>query len=107
LSNLDLFVLSSSSEGFSIATIEAMAAGVPVVATRSGGPEEIIEDQVDGCLVETGSPIALADGILDCLNDSTRAKSMARSAKAKVRNQFSLESMKEQYFALYNKLLEE
>ena len=42
LSNLNLFLLTSSSEGFSIATIQAMAAGLPVIATRSGGPQEII-----------------------------------------------------------------
>ena len=45
LNNLDVFVLSSHTEGFSIACIEAMACGVPVVATRSGGPEQILEGE--------------------------------------------------------------
>lgn len=51
LNNLDIFCLPSTSEGFSIATIEAMACGLPVVATRSGGPEEILYDRKSGVLV--------------------------------------------------------
>jgi glycosyltransferase involved in cell wall biosynthesis len=63
LRGLDVFVLSSRSEGFSIATVEAMAAGLPVIATRSGGPEEIVEHEHTGILVPTQNPVALADGI--------------------------------------------
>ena len=59
LNNLDVFVLSSHTEGFSIACIEAMACGIPVVATRSGGPEQILEGEA-GLLVPTGDPESLA-----------------------------------------------
>ena len=59
-SNIDVFVLPSLSEGFSIATIEAMICKKPVVATKSGGPEEIITDGVNGILIEPGSSDALA-----------------------------------------------
>ncbi|EQD46462.1 Glycosyl transferase, group 1 domain protein, partial [mine drainage metagenome] len=62
LHNLDLFVLSSRSEGFSIACVEAMACGIPVVATRCGGPEEILDART-GILVPAGNPSALADAV--------------------------------------------
>jgi glycosyltransferase involved in cell wall biosynthesis len=105
LSNLDLFVLSSSSEGFSIATIEAMATGIPVLSTRCGGPEEIIQDGIDGYLVEKNSPAALARKITDCLNDSSNLKLVAIKAKRKVKENFALELMIDNYLNLYEKLL--
>ncbi len=52
LASFDVFVLPSLSEGFSLATVQALAAGRPVVATRSGGPEEMIEDLISGLLVD-------------------------------------------------------
>src|SRR5690606_25498155 len=65
----DVLAISSKSEGFSLAAVQAMAAGTPVVATRSGGPEEILTDGVDGILVERRSPEALAYGIRTILED--------------------------------------
>ena len=60
LNGLDMFVLPSTKEGFSLSTVEAMACGIPVVATRSGGPEEIVSDGDSGLLVAAGDAIALA-----------------------------------------------
>lgn len=105
LSNLDLFVLSSSSEGFSLATIEAMAAGVAVIATRSGGPEEIIENTVDGLLVEVNSPLALANTIISSVKDNNSRGMMRENARKKVQAMFSRDSMVKQYLALYKGLL--
>ena len=101
LAGLDLFVLSSSSEGFSIATIQAMAAGQPVVATRSGGPEEIITDGEDGLLVARESPEALADGLARLLEDAPLRQRLAARAVASVRARFDLRAMVEAYQALY------
>ena len=64
LKSLDVFVLSSSDEGFSLSTIQAMATARPVVATRCGGPDGVVEDGVTGSLVSPGDPTALALAIV-------------------------------------------
>ncbi|HSR41280.1 MAG TPA: glycosyltransferase family 4 protein, partial [Longimicrobiales bacterium] len=69
LRTLDVLLVTSSSEGFSLATVQAMAAGVPVVATRCGGPEEIIEHRETGLLADVGDPEALADAVLELAGD--------------------------------------
>jgi glycosyltransferase involved in cell wall biosynthesis len=105
LSELDIFVLSSLSEGLSIATIEAMAAGKPVVVTRSGGPEEIVEDGRTGFLVPPANPDALAERICDVLRAPGRAHAMGLSAQAEVKSRFTLEKMVREYERLYQRLL--
>ncbi len=91
LSQLDIFLLCSSSEGFSIATIEAMAAGVPVIATKCGGPEEIVTHDVNGILVETNNAVAIADVIHKLLTSDTSR--LTTEAKRHVKATFSLELM--------------
>ncbi len=105
INGFDLFVLSSSSEGFSLATVEAMACGVPVVATKSGGPEEILREGVDGILVSRGSPQALAAGIEALWADPAKAKRMARAARARVETKYSLPTMLRRYEELYDRYL--
>lgn len=102
LSNLDLFVLSSSSEGFSIATIQAMAARLPVIATRSGGPEEILRDDVSGLLVERSSAKALAAGLARLLSDAALRERLGASAIEAVRARFDIVPMVAAYRALYD-----
>lgn len=63
LAGADVFVLPSRSEGFGVVLVEALATGMPVVATRCGGPEDIVADDM-GLLVEPGEPDALARGML-------------------------------------------
>jgi glycosyltransferase involved in cell wall biosynthesis len=106
LSELDIFLLCSSSEGFSIATIEAMAAGVPVIATRCGGPEEIITDGINGLLIEKNNPIAIAEAIALLLKDKKRAEALADAAKDYVFSTFSLGTMLDRYRTIYKQLLE-
>lgn len=67
LANADLVVVPSREEGFGLAMVEAMAAKVPVIATRTGGPSEIIEDGVNGFLVECENPHQMAEKILQVL----------------------------------------
>jgi glycosyltransferase involved in cell wall biosynthesis len=73
LANAELFVHPSLSEGFALVVLEAMAAGVPVVATRSGGPEEIVEDGQSGLLVEPAAPPELARAMRRLLTDRALA----------------------------------
>jgi glycosyltransferase involved in cell wall biosynthesis len=105
LSELDIFVLSSVSEGFSLATVEAMAASKPVVVTRSGGPQEIIEDGRTGILVPPADTDALAAEICELLRNPDRADDLALSARAKVRTTFSLDAMVRQYERVYDRVL--
>ena len=101
LSNVDGFLLSSSSEGFSISTIEAMAAGLPVVATRCGGPEEIIEHERTGWLVENGSAEAIAGAIETVVKQPELAQSIAAQGQVEAREKFDIEAMVSQYVQLY------
>lgn len=105
LGDLDVFVLSSISEGFSLATVEAMAAGKPVIATRSGGPEEIIDNDSTGILVPPADADALAGKICELLDDTERASRLATSGRAKAVAAFSIERMVRDYQALYGRVL--
>jgi glycosyltransferase involved in cell wall biosynthesis len=105
LGDLDVFVLSSLSEGFSLATVEAMAAGRPVIATRSGGPQEIIDDGTTGILVPPADADALARKICGLLGNPKLADQLARSGLAKAASTFSIEKMVSDYETVYNNLL--
>lgn len=102
LNNLDVFVLSSSTEGFSIATIEAMACELPVVATRCGGPEEIIRHEQDGILVDVGAAPQLAAAVHRVCEDAGLRNRLTRAARASVLSRFSTESMIRSYQRLYD-----
>jgi len=101
LGQLDFFALSSSSEGFSIATIEAMATGLPVVATRCGGPQEILEHNVTGLLVEINDPQALADQLLQLIQHHSDGQRIASAGKAHAISMFSFASMIDAYRKVY------
>lgn len=105
LADLDVFVLTSSSEGFSLSTVEALAAGRPVVATRCGGPEEIVTDGVDGRLVEPGSPEAVAEAVEEMVGNPENARRMAANGRRTVKREFSVDRMVARYEALYEDCL--
>lgn len=101
LSGIDALAFSSEREGLSMAMLEAMAAGVPVVATRVGGTPELIEPGVTGILVPPGQPQALADGLLTVLRSPDQAQGLRRAARERVRARFSLPRMIEAYEEVY------
>ncbi len=85
LSVSEALVHPSHSEGLGLAILEAMAAGLPVVATRCGGPEELVEDGVSGFLTPVGSPRDLAATLRRVLADPEGARTMGRAAAARAR----------------------
>ncbi len=105
LSELDVFVLSSVSEGFPLATLEAMAAARPLIVTRCGGPQEIVEDGRTGLLIPPADPDALAGRICELLADPGRAAALGRAARVKVESTFTLEKMIRDYECLYERVL--
>lgn len=105
LSCLDIFLLSSTSEGFSIATIQAMSSGIPVIATRSGGPEEIIHHGENGWLIDAGNPIFIAEALESLANDLPLQKVIKNNATEHVKSKFSMDMTISQYEAVYDELI--
>ncbi|MBV9610271.1 MAG: glycosyltransferase family 4 protein [Acidobacteria bacterium] len=85
----DVMVLPSHREGSPIVLLEAMAAGLPIVATAVGGVPEIVNDGEDTILVEGRNPAALADGIVRVLSDGNLARSLGQNAMHAITERFS------------------
>jgi glycosyltransferase involved in cell wall biosynthesis len=102
---LDVFVLSSVSEGISLALLEAMAANVPAVATRVGGNPEILNGPGCGILVPPRSPRELAGAILGLVNDRSRRYEIGAGGRRRVEEAFSLRRMIGAYESLYASLV--
>lgn len=90
LPGLDVFCLASFDEPFGLVNVEAMAAGVPVVATRAGGVPEIIDDGVSGSLVPVGDHDAMAAAIEKVLTDPAFAGSIAAAGRARAFEHFNI-----------------
>ena len=101
----DIFLLPSRSEGFSNALIEAMACGLPCVATRVGGNAEAVEEGRSGFLVESEDAKAMADRILRLLRDPTRAKEMGAAGRRIVEEKFTAEVMIQKLIRHYDRIL--
>src|SRR5205814_4087719 len=97
----DLSVLPSETEGMSNALLEAMAAGLPVVATRVGGASEIIEDEINGLLVQPRDPEALAAAVLRVLRETTFAQQLGQAAQKKRQSEFALDRLSRELEELY------
>jgi glycosyltransferase involved in cell wall biosynthesis len=107
LALMDVFVLASHWEGLPNVVLEAMAAGLPVVATTVGGTPEVVVDGVTGFLVPPRDPEALADAILRLLRDPDLRRRMGEAGRARVAEHFSVEQMVGKTEALYEQLLKE
>ena len=106
LRTLDVFVSASRSESFGIAMVEAMASGVPVVATMTGGAQEIIDADKTGLLVPIGDAEGLAEAICELLDDPKRRERLAADARRMVSERFSLDRMVARTEQVYQEVLD-
>jgi len=103
---LDLYINTSLHEGIPMTILEAMSYGVPVVACDVGGIREIINDGIDGFLVPSRNPQALAEKCLLLHRDKELWKKMSAAARRKIEDKFSATYMAEQYLALYRRVVD-
>jgi sugar transferase (PEP-CTERM/EpsH1 system associated) len=102
---LDLFILPSLAEGISNTILEAMATGLPVVATAVGGNPELVEDGKTGKLTTADDPVAMAEKILDYVSNDKKRRQHGQYARRRVLQRFSLAAMVDQYKTVYDSLL--
>lgn len=105
LRSFDIFVLPSMNEGISNTILEAMATGLPVIATDVGGNPELVEHSRTGLLVPPSDSEAMAKAMKEYLDDSEMMRSHGRAARERVEASFSLETMVGQYMSIYDSML--
>ena len=106
LRGLDCFVLPSLSEGVSNTILEAMASGLPIVATQVGANRDLIEDGVTGRLVRARDSDALAQEIIAYFDDPASARRHGLAGRQRAESRFSLDRMVERYHRLYSELVQ-
>ena len=104
LKSSDLFVLPSLAEGFSLSLVEAMAAGVPVVATRVGGAAEALEDGRNGFLVPPGDVGALERAVITALSLDAQSRESVRRAARQTAQRFSFDETARRMLEIYSEL---
>ncbi len=102
----DLFVMPSLAEGLGTSVLDAMAAGVPVVASDVGGIPEIVKSEKNGLLVPPRNPVTLAQAIVRLLKNRPEAARFAAAARETVRKKFTVDAMVEGNISVYEKVLE-
>jgi len=100
----DIFVLPSIKEGFSNALLEAMASGLPVVATRLGGQAQLVKNGINGILIEPKNVNQIKEAVLNLLRNEGRWQLMGKKARAMVVDNYSLDLCIKRYIQLYNAL---
>jgi len=100
----DVLVLTTLKESFGLVLIEAMAGGIPVVASRAGGVPEIIEENINGKMYEPGNKDDLVRCVTEILRDEEKRKKMGRCARETVRDKFDFQKTISSYEEVFNML---
>lgn len=101
----DCFVLSSHSEGLSCSIIEAMAAGLPVLATNVGGNSELIKNNESGYLIPPNDPLAYADKLQGIIDDENKRRAFGEKSLEIAKIKFSIDKTVNDYVRLYNEVV--
>ena len=102
----DLFVLPSAAEGLSNALLEAMATGLPCVATAVGGAPEVVTGGETGLLVPPGEPERLLEAVVALMADAERRAELGRGARRTVETRYALSVVAARLLALYREVVE-
>lgn len=105
MGGLDCFVLPSIAEGISNTILEAMASGLPVIATDVGGNADLVKSGITGQIVPAGDPEALAFQIVELASNPDEARRMGRRGRERVKEKFSMNAMVGAYLGAYDRLL--
>lgn len=104
LPGFDIYANSSTSEGVSITILEAMTAGLPVVATRVGGTPEVVVHGQTGYLVEAGAPERFAEALENLANEPSKRGEFGQAGRRRVEERFTIDRMVAEYLRLYEAL---
>ena len=107
LNQLDILVEPSLQEGLGMSVMQAMATGVPVVATGVGGLYDLIEDGVTGIMVPASDPSALADAIFRLLHNPSERLELAKQARSMIEREFSADLAAEKHLRYYRECMDE
>jgi glycosyltransferase involved in cell wall biosynthesis len=102
--NIDLLIMPSWEEPFGIVLLEAMASGIPVIATNRGGPLDIISSELHGVLIPPRDPAALAGAIESLARDGARRAAIARNAREHVATNFDIRNVVPRIEDFYQRL---
>jgi glycosyltransferase involved in cell wall biosynthesis len=101
--SFDIFVLPSKAEGISNTILEAMATGLPIIATRVGGNPELVVDKETGLLVEKENVTEMAAALQDLVVDDDKRTQFASDALQRAQQEFSIDNMVARYLAVYDR----
>ncbi len=105
MKSMDFFVLTSRTEGLGTAILDAMACGLPIVATRAGGIPEMVSDRIDGLLAPVNDTRILADNMVEIANNQKLRSKLGKNAATSVKR-FSIESTVDSTLSIYREVLE-
>ena len=107
LRGMDIFVLPSLAEGISNTILEAMASGLPVVATHVGGNPELIVEGQTGTLVPPANPDAMADALQRYIEDAALRREHGAQGRQRIEHEFNLDTMVQHYLSVYDGVIKE